>query len=569
MDPKTNRFDPGTPSERDHLIARGHLALIAITSEAHAARVEAQKAELEVALAEARSGDANMLRNWLESYRGMTEAPNSELSIKSPLTPPLSERQFTLREREVDEPIPEKAQWAETTFAREELRNPELNWNRLLPAARQRLAARSSDWQSVERDALTDSSSLLPKQKRAEDSIEQLTKTQTSQADVSLIDGAIETECDRADAVQVDAELSDTEPDVDEFLDQERLSELDEDDEDEPLVYQDLPELQSLSDVHRDVGKPLLRSGTRGLVFSVVVHTALIGTLMAITMRVPDQVASLGFEASSSDVAVEAFEVMQPIEVTSPEEISPETPSETSESSVSLPSAVGLSSTSVSAAVPAAASGVSGVQASANRAMAATSGRPNPVNANASFFGAAASGNCFCYVIDGSESMRGGPWEAAKAELLRSLSTMKESHRFYIIFFNQNLNAISMPGEREPATSPLYATPTNLKHARNWIETLRIERGAPPNAALIHAIELEPDAIYLLADGATKIDLPEFLRSKNRTSDFISGEQVRVPIHAIAFYSAESGQKLMKQVAAENKGQFIYVPDPRKKSNPF
>jgi len=208
---------------------------------------------------------------------------------------------------------------------------------------------------------------------------------------------------------------------------------------------------------------------------------------------------------------------------------------------------------------------MSGVQASANRAVAASSGRPNPANSNASFFGAAASGNCFCYVIDGSESMRGGPWEAAKGELLRSLSTMKESHRFYIIFFNQKLHAITMPGEREPATSPLYATSENLKHALNWIESLRIDRGAPPNAALLHAIEIEPDAIYLLADGATKIDVPEFLRTKNRTSDFISGEQVRVPIHAIAFYSPESGQKLMKQVAAENKGQFIYVPDPRKK----
>jgi len=326
-----------------------------------------------------------------------------------------------------------------------------------------------------------------------------------------------------------------------------------------------LPELQVLTEADRDLGKPLFRSGTRGLIVSVVVHVALISTLMAITMRIPDQPASLGFEGSTNEGAAESFEVLQPVEVTSTDEISPETPSEATESSVSLPSAVGLSSTSINAISPTAASNMSGVQASANRAVAATSGRPNPSNANASFFGAAASGNCFCYVIDGSESMRGGPWEAAKAELLRSLSTMKESHRFYIIFFNQKLHAITMPGEREPATSPLYATSENLKHALNWIESLRIDRGAPPNAALLHAIEIEPDAIYLLADGATKIDVPEFLRTKNRTSDFISGEQVRVPIHAIAFYSPESGQKLMKQVAAENKGQFIYVPDPRKK----
>ena len=104
-----------------------------------------------------------------------------------------------------------------------------------------------------------------------------------------------------------------------------------------------------------------------------------------------------------------------------------------------------------------------------------------------------ASGNCFCYVIDGSESMRGGPWEAAKAELLRSLSTMKESHRFYIIFFNQKLSAISMPGEREPATTALYATAENLRHAQNWIESLRIERGARrPTTLYCTLLKLNP-----------------------------------------------------------------------------
>jgi hypothetical protein len=549
MDPKTKRIDSGTPSDCERLIERGHLALIAITSEALAARVEAQKAELEVALSESRRGDANMLRNWLENYRGMNESPSVEARHTPIQFTSVIASQFTAPVSTAGEPC--RPAVVESEFAKHDESQPaELSWNLLLPAARQRLQTRSSELGLIERSA-TDASEVAqpPAMHRGSE---------------CPIESPIERDVNDvvSEELKVDGEFAIERESVDEDF---REDPLDQPDEHEPLVYQELPELQTFSATERDLGKPFFRSGRRGLAFSVLVHSALIGSLMAITMRVPDEVASMGFNAGTSESTAESFEEFQPMEITSTEEISVEMPSETSESSVNLPSAVGLSSSSVNSVTPTSASTISGVQASASRAVAASSGRPNPAHANASFFGAGASGNCFCYVIDGSESMRGGPWEAAKAELLRSLSTMKESHRFYIIFFNQQLNAITMPGEREPAASPLYATAENLRHAQNWIESLRIERGAPPNDALLHAIELEPDAIYLLADGATKIDVPAFLRTKNRTSDFISGEQVRVPIHAIAFYSPESGQKLMKQVAVENKGQFIYVPDPRKK----
>ena len=56
-------------------------------------------------------------------------------------------------------------------------------------------------------------------------------------------------------------------------------------------------------------------------------------------------------------------------------------------------------------------------------------------------------------------------------------------------------------------------------------------------------------------------DVAESVRASNTISDLILGEQIRVPIHAIAYYSLK-GQALLKQIAAENKGQFIYVPDP-------
>jgi hypothetical protein len=179
------------------------------------------------------------------------------------------------------------------------------------------------------------------------------------------------------------------------------------------------------------------------------------------------------------------------------------------------------------------------------------------------FFGVGAGGNFFCYVVDSSGSMRGEAWLAAKSELLRSLSTLSERQRFLIVFFAEEIAAIPEPGERTPAQRGLTATPQNIDHARRWIETIKISRGGPPNDALGWAIEREPDAIYLLTDGVTKTDVCTFLRTRNRISDFISGDQVRVPIHAIAYHSLD-GQQLLRQIAEENKGQFHYVPAPRR-----
>ncbi len=304
----------------------------------------------------------------------------------------------------------------------------------------------------------------------------------------------------------------------------------------------------------------------RGIVVSFLAHAALVLLLGLVTLRLPAPPASLALESASTDVATEALEFREPLEITEPD-----VPSDVSP----LPS-VDLATFDVTENFADVGSTVSlpvGTQSSqANSLSAATlltgggsaSSLANALQSSSSFFGAAASGNCFCYVIDGSGSMRGGPWDAAKIELFKSLASLKQTQRFYIVFFNRELSAIPLPGEREPAPHTLYATPENVQHARRWMDTLRIDIGAPPNLALELAISKEPDAIYLLTDGVTQSDVLGFLRRRNRTQDTIFGEQVRVPIHTIAFYSLD-GQELLQQIAAENNGQFIYVPDPKQR----
>ena len=294
---------------------------------------------------------------------------------------------------------------------------------------------------------------------------------------------------------------------------------------------------------------------------SLLAHAVAVGLLALVTLRLPSPPASVALEIVPREVAVATLEVSQELELPSLEEVAEPPPVvEQLEMHHSLQAVAG----GIEAA-PIAGQTLPGVAAAGGLELAAANFSAlagSSVDWSATFFGAAASGNCFCYVIDGSASMRNGPWEAAKAELLRSLAGLKPKQRFYIIFFNRQLSALPLPGQQQPAPHALYATPENLLHARQWLETLQIEYGAPPLEALELAIAKEPDAIYLLTDGATQADVVAFLRQCNRVVDVIGGEQVRVPIHCIAFYSLE-GQDLLRSIAADNRGQYVYVPDPR------
>lgn len=538
-DLKAIRSDEGEVIDRQQLLERGHLVLHAISTEAHAARMEARKAELQVALSAAQNGETDQLEHWLAAYQA------SEPMAREPV------RDHYIKVNADAEP----AVVADSMPAVEQ--NQTMSWDSLLPHARTRLAlqAKSADVDST----ATDSSATDSKVNEREAAYLAATEHELDETEPAILE---ESNVEERFADENCSDNNSNESDVEEDYEEAFPSRVK-----GSLEFEELPELQVLAGADRELAKPYSLSGKRGLLVSVVVHTAMIFSLMAITMRLPEEVASLGFEASSSDVLSESIEMMQAVDVVAPE-LMPEMPSESSPASaMSLPSTSALSSGITSSASTASAnSSLSSISASASQATSMTGGgKPNLSKVNASFFGAAAGGNSFCYVIDGSESMRGGPWQSAKRELIRSISTLKENQRFYVIFFNKELHALPRAGEKEPSSTALYATPENIDHAREWIESLRISAGAPPDKALERAIELELDAIYFLADGATKRDVPGFLQKANRAGDFISGEQVRVPIHTIAFYSPEVGRKLMQRIASENKGQFIYVPDPRKK----
>jgi hypothetical protein len=300
-----------------------------------------------------------------------------------------------------------------------------------------------------------------------------------------------------------------------------------------------------------------------GIVVSIIAHVLLVFALGFITIKLPVDGSIFALEASSeAESTSQDFELSSPVQVDQPAELLE--PTQSMQES-NLAESLSDFGEPVSEMIGQA-SAVSSANQLSNRS-AVTAVRSQPSKNVVTFYGAAATGNSFSFVIDGSGSMRGGPWEAARNELLRCIGALKPTQRFHVIFFNKEISVIPDPEGGQPATAALYATPENKMHAQRWLESLQIAIGAPPIDALKLALELECDGIYFLADGEMSDNaakrLLEILREKNRTDDIVDGQIVLVPIHTIAYYS-DKGLAVMKAIADENRGQFAYVPKPGK-----
>ena len=180
------------------------------------------------------------------------------------------------------------------------------------------------------------------------------------------------------------------------------------------------------------------------------------------------------------------------------------------------------------------------------------------------FFGVKATGNTFVYIIDCSRSMRvDNAFQAAKTEVFRSFASMKPKQRFYISFFGKEIDRMVLNGT-EPEKYPIYATKENILQTQEWMNRVTIQQeGWPPNDALEQAIAMQPDGIFMLFDGVTKVDVAKFLRQVNRTDDILSEGSPKVPIHVIHFFDEDSRKKMMT-IAQENGGTYRFIPRPER-----
>ena len=96
-----------------------------------------------------------------------------------------------------------------------------------------------------------------------------------------------------------------------------------------------------------------------------------------------------------------------------------------------------------------------------------------------------------------------------------------------------------------------------------WLNQASFGDQTHPLASVRLALQLRPDAIYLLSDGVFTGDRTGFyLRRHNKISN--DGE-LKIPgaiVHTVGLHSVE-GQKVLKRIASENKGKFQFIPPAR------
>ncbi len=536
-----------TPNEKQILqqaiLQLGQRALAQLELEAKAAQIQAKQAELALLMEQAHQGNLAPLQHWLRIH-GKHVASPSEQPLETPSPAPS-----------------EKLENAESIQG----------WDELALHARQRLS-------QLTRHALTGSEtdpSLRAefdesKQASSSDRVKS-TELGPSGTGLSRLSNAdIRADAPHTEHLLQEKDLAcDNADDVTSLQVDDGVKQHEEDLESLPIIdglVLTKPLDQIINDLGLDLARPMAaqpatqKGRWRGAIISAVFHLILIGLLAVVTIESPVKHGLLALVSGGNEESteIESFEITneQVVEPTPSTEMTEPT-SQTNFAEV-LP---GLSD-SVTQSLSESLSSPSPVESKSNL-MAAKAG---PAKNVMSFYGAESTGNSFCFVLDGSGSMRGGPWEAARRELLKSIGSLKPTQRFYVIFFNKEVLAITEPGSSAPASNPLLATPENLAHAKRWLDTLEIMTGEPPMKALEVALELECDCIYFLADGEMSDNIAkrllDMLRKKNRTMDILDGELVMIPIHTIAYYS-DKGLEIMRRIAQENRGQFAYVPKPK------
>jgi hypothetical protein len=178
----------------------------------------------------------------------------------------------------------------------------------------------------------------------------------------------------------------------------------------------------------------------------------------------------------------------------------------------------------------------------------------SPGENQVSMFGVRAEGSKFVYVLDRSGSMGGSGGKAlaaAKAELLRSIEKLDRVQQFQIIFYNERpriFNPTGQPGRLA------FGTEQNKTSVRRFIDSILADGGTAHEDALVTAVRLRPDVIFLLTDA----DDPKLT---SRDLDRIDRLGPGVVIHAIEFGTGpqRDAENFLVKLARQSAGQHVYI----------
>ena len=149
------------------------------------------------------------------------------------------------------------------------------------------------------------------------------------------------------------------------------------------------------------------------------------------------------------------------------------------------------------------------------------------------------------YVVDRSGSML-DTFQHVRAEMRRSISGLRRSQKFHVIFFNAG-----QPLEKSPRRLVSAIRAQKQKFFR-FLQSVYPEGSTDPAPAMRRAFATEPDLIYFLTDG----EFPKTLISKIDRWN----KDKSVMIFTVAYFD-RSGAALLEEIARRNNGQFKFVSE--------
>ncbi len=273
---------------------------------------------------------------------------------------------------------------------------------------------------------------------------------------------------------------------------------------------------------------------------SIAVHVALLLLLasMFLVTEQPDQLVLMASPSSNDAVIEDVIVDVQPLEITEPTETTEPEPApaaEAAEAAEPIDSPDFLANVSGLAIKPPAAP--SKAAADDGAGMAKTAGKPT-------VFGSKFSAINYVFVIDNSNSMTRGRFETALIQLMLTVNQLTPKQRFYVIFYSDTAYGMMHPNTVQTLVP---ATQRNKNALGQWLQTVPLCLQTRGRKAIQAAIDLDPDVIYILGDGAFTDGADDY---------FINNPHERIVIHTRGMEVDKKNAMSFQKLAKAHRGNY-------------
>lgn len=168
----------------------------------------------------------------------------------------------------------------------------------------------------------------------------------------------------------------------------------------------------------------------------------------------------------------------------------------------------------------------------------------------AEFLGVRARGDRFVFVLDNTLDTFGESWTQTKRETLAAISRLEPGQQFAVVMIDGTSYRDGFREGLHPARADSAA------RLAPWLEAqVLIDQGLPEQA-MKTAVDLRPDAIYLVGSAGFTPESVEPLRAANKIVDH---DQIKMPgvvVHTIGISQLPELAEPLRQIAKHSGGHF-------------